>query len=113
MPFAEGIPTVEVKLDKPRALGFTLGSLRRVKDRLGTLDVKVEGPEGLLALPTCVWASLDAEGRKELTVEQIEDMIYPGNMQEISTAVAQLFKQSTPDAKENPTVEGPASEPGS
>lgn len=110
--FAEGTPTVSVTLDKPRELAFTLGALRRVREKLGSLDIPTDdSPESLAALPHIVWACLDASGRKEVTVEQIEDLIHPGNMAAVSEAITKLFRASTPDVTANPTAAVPASEP--
>jgi hypothetical protein len=106
--FAEGMPTATVKLDKPREIGFTLGALRRVKEKLGRLDFDLAGAGASMALPTYVWACLPASGRKELTIEQVEDLIHPGNMNEISDALGVLFKASTPDPEANPTGAAPA-----
>lgn len=99
----EGTPTATVTLDKPRELGFTLGALRRVREKLGTLEVNLDKPEGSMALPTYIWACLPASARKDLSIEQIEDMIHPGNMQTIADALGKLFKASTPEPTANPT----------
>lgn len=106
--FAEGMPTVTVTLDKERELGFTLGALRRVKEKLGTLDVDLENPESNMAFPTYIWACLPASGRAELSIEQIEDLIHPGNMVAIGDALARLFKASQPEDAANPTAAAPA-----
>lgn len=106
--FGEGIPTVMVKLDRERPLAFTLGALRRVREKLGNLDIDLDRPESMVALPTYIWACLSAVGRKELSVEQVEDLIHPGNMGAISDALTKLFQASQPDAQANPTAAGPA-----
>lgn len=100
MPFLEGIPTVVVQLDKPRTLGFTLGSMRRIQEVLGTLEYRVDAAADMLAVPTYVWACMDAEGRAELSIEQVEEMIHPGNLKAMSEACTTLFHASSPEAKE-------------
>lgn len=106
--FAEGTPIVTIQLDAPRELGFTLGALRRVREKLGTLEVDLEKPEGSMALPTYIWACLPAADRKDLSIEQIEDMIHPGNMGAIAEALGRLFRASSPEPKPNPTEAAPA-----
>lgn len=106
--FIEGVPTVTVQLDKPRELAFTLGALRRAREKLGDFDLDVDKLESLAALPALLWACLSAEGRKQITVEQIEDMIHPGNMDVISEAVRKLFRKSQPEGPGNPTDAAPA-----
>lgn len=102
MSFPEGTPTVEVVLDQPRTLGFTLGAMRRIKETLGTLEIDTEaGDEGLVTtLPSYIWACMDAEGRAALSIEQVEDMIHPRNMGPISQALRDLFEQSAPEGAE-------------
>lgn len=104
--FAEGQPTAVVPLDKPRTIGFSLGAMRRVRDQLGTLEYDPDSPDALLALPAYVWACLSSADRAELSVAQVEDMIHPGNMAEVSETLGVILRASSPDAK--PTVAGPA-----
>ncbi len=102
--FATGTPTVVVTLGGHEyELGFTLGAMRRIKGRLGTLELSLgeeAGDEGVLALPVYIWASMDKEGREALSVEDVEEMIHPNNMVEISEAMATLFIQSAPEGAE-------------
>lgn len=106
MPFIEGIPTVVVHLDKPRALGFTMGAMRRIKDALGTLEVgSLKGPEAVFKVPACIWACLDDEGRAEISQPQLEEMIHPGNLGAITDAIVKLFEQSNPEAAAGATAD--------
>jgi hypothetical protein len=112
MPFIEGVPTVTLKLDKPRTLAFTMGAMRRIQERLGTLDITKDVAGGLLTMPTYIWACMDADARKEITVEEVEDMIHPGNMGEIGAAIDALFGASNPEGATeaevaDPTTAGP------
>jgi hypothetical protein len=112
MPFIEGVPTVVVQLDKPRTLGFTMGAIRRIQDRLGTLDVSTDGMGALLALPVYVWACMDTEGRGELSVDQVAEMVHPGNAQVISESITALMGMSSPEAAgaeatTDPSLAGP------
>lgn len=101
--FAEGMPTATVHLDKPREIGFTMGALRRVKEKLGHLNFALDAEEAGLVLPVWVWACLPRSARAELSIEAVEDLIHPGNMGAIGDAIALLFKASTPDETTNPT----------
>lgn len=112
MPFAEGVPTVVVQLDKPRTLGFTMGAMRRIKEKLGTLELgELKGPEAVLKIAPCIWACMDAESRADLTPEQLEDVIHPGNVAAITDAILGLFERSNPEAAAgataDPTAPGP------
>lgn len=115
MPFIEGTPTVEIALDKPRQLGFTMGAMRRIKERLGTLDMpvaengKIPLDKALGLVPVWIWACLDAPDRAEVSVEQLEDMLHPGNLEKISDQITALFKAATPETstEAGPTPAGP------
>lgn len=96
MSFAEGTPTATVQLDKPRTLGFTLGAMRRCRD-LGVLNIDVQNETAMmLALPEYVWSCMDDAGRKELPLEQVMELIHPGNVQVIAEAIGALFASSQP-----------------
>jgi hypothetical protein len=102
MSFPTGTPTVEVDLDGPRTLGFTLGAMRRIKEATGTLEVDENATEEtmLQTLPVYVWACMGAEDRADLSIEAIEDMIHPMNMVAINGAVTALFQLSVPKGAE-------------
>lgn len=107
--FAEGTPTVTITLDKPRVLGFTLGTIRRAKE-LGVLNVNASDETALmLALPEYVWCCMDDQGRKDLSVAAIGELLHPFNVKEVAKQVGDLFKASVP--KEDPDVkQEPAAE---
>lgn len=116
MPFIEGVPTVTLELDKARVLGFTAGSIRRLRERFGGLQPDLTGPDGkidagkvLPVLPVYIWACLDAEGRAQLTPDQIEDMLHPNNLLAVAERVAELFTLSNPEASADA---GPTEAPG-
>jgi hypothetical protein len=115
MPFLEGTPTAVLQLDKPRTLGFTMGAMRRIKDKVGSLEIPV-GADGKIPLdraleimPTWIWACLEAPDRAEISVEQLEDMLHPGNLPQLTEAIVSLFKASSPEAstEAGPTQAGP------
>jgi hypothetical protein len=100
--FAEGTPTAAIELNgKPYTLGFTLGAMRRAQE-LGVLEVNAEDATAMmLALPEFVWSCLDEDSRKELSVEQISEMMSPLNTPEIAGKVGELFKVSVPKPDPN------------
>jgi hypothetical protein len=102
--FAEGTPTATVELGgKSYTLGFTLGAMRRAKE-LGVLHNNAESStDMMLALPEYVWSCLSEEGRTELSVAQISELMNPSNVEAIAEAVGELFKASTP--KPDPNVQ--------
>jgi hypothetical protein len=104
--FAEGVPTVTIELGgKSYPIGFTMGSMKRAQD-LGVLKVNVEDATAMmLALPEYVWACLNEEGRKELSVDAIRELISPTNLEAITEKISELFKASLPE----PGPEGNAS----
>lgn len=111
MPFIEGVPTVVVRLDRERELGFTNASVERVLRELGTAEVPDDPIQRVRALPTYLWACMDAESRAELSVDQISEMIHPGNAEALGQAISALFKASKPEAvagaSADPTPAGP------
>lgn len=101
MSFAEGTPTVRIRLAGVEYdLGFTLGAMRRVREQLGSLEL-ADSPDAMLqALPAYIWACMDAEARATLSAEQVEELIHPGNMQHLSDQVGELFQASMPKGAE-------------
>lgn len=100
--FAEGTPTATIELNgKVYTLGFTIGAMKRAQ-ALGVLEVNAEdGPAMMLALPEFVWSCLDEDGRNELTVAQISELMHPLNTPGIAEKVGNLFKVSVPSPDPN------------
>lgn len=99
MGFAEGTPTVTVQLGgQSFKLGWTWGAKRRVKERLKPDDVFEDN------IAVVLWASMDKETRESITVEEIEELVHPGNEAEVVGKFAELFKSSEP--KEEPGKNG-------
>jgi hypothetical protein len=101
MAFAEGTPTAEIQLGgKSYTLGYTLGAMQRAKD-LGVLKIDMEDDTAfMLALPAYVWSCLNEEGRNELSVEQLGELMNPLNARAVAEAMIALFTASLP--KEDP-----------
>lgn len=103
--FAEGIPTETIELDgKVYTLGFTMGSMKRAQD-LGVLNVDIQDQTArMLALPEYVWVCLDREGREELSVEAIRELIGPYNIVSIAEKIGNLFAASVPEGNASPAA---------
>lgn len=99
MTFPQNVPTVEVMLDKPRRIAFTLGAMRRIKQVTGHSVTEEKSAELTDVIGAYIWAMLVEEDRKDVTVEQVEDMIWPGNLDEITAAFNQVVGASTPVGK--------------
>lgn len=98
MPFAEGVPTVQIQLGgKPYSLGWTWAAKRRLKEALESTGADLTNETAVAEnLAVVLWASLDKESRS-LTVEDVEEMIHAGNEVEVATKIGELFKASEPD----------------
>lgn len=98
MSFAEGTPTVEITLGgKSYTIGYSWGGKRRAREyltRQGADPAKANEEE---YLSTLLWACMDKESRSSLTVEDVEDMIHPGNEVEIGEKLKQLIVRGEPD----------------
>jgi hypothetical protein len=100
MSFAEGTQTATITLNGQRhTLGFTLGAMRRIKERLGTLEMGESEEEQIQAIPAYVWSCMTAADRESLSVEDIEESIHPHNLTAISDAIAALFEASQPEGE--------------
>lgn len=87
----EAVPTVEVVLaGKPRKLAFTLGAMRRIKQATGHDIDAAESQKIVEVLGAYIWAMMGKEDRKELSVEDVEDCLHPGNLEEITSVFNQL-----------------------
>jgi hypothetical protein len=107
MSFIEGVPTVMIDLDKPRELGYTVAAIARIQAIVGAAaDLTLQKTQ-VEMLPKLVWACLSAEGRRELSIEQIEDMIHLGNVGPIGAAIGVLHAASNPEDAEGNGVKGP------
>jgi hypothetical protein len=96
--FAEGTPTVTVRLGgKDYTLGFTIGAMRRAKE-LGVSQVDLsDGSALMLAMPQYVWACMTKEDRASLSPDEIDELVNPSNISNISEAIGELFKASLPE----------------
>ncbi|HEX6924354.1 MAG TPA: hypothetical protein VF167_02940 [Longimicrobiaceae bacterium] len=87
MALAANVPTAQVELDRNRTIAFTIGAMRRVKELTGrSITAGIEEED----VGRVVWAMLTEEDRADLTPEQVEDMIHPGNLGAVTAAIARL-----------------------
>lgn len=99
----QGVPTATISLGgKSYKLAWTWGAKRRLNERLVAAGKELTAPNSIAEnLPAVVWASMDEEAREKISVEQIEDLIHPGNEIEIIDKFSVLFSQSEPDPAPN------------
>lgn len=98
MPRAKGVPTVEVTLDgKPYKIAFTWGTRLRAKEYFESLKKDPTTVSQFESITAAIWAGMEDEDRAGLSVEQISDMIHPGNEPEILAKISELTEKSEPD----------------
>lgn len=83
---------VEIGLDKPRRLRYTLNALAEIEDRLGVSLADLGSVKlGIKAVRLILWAGLIHEDA-DLTVVQVGDLVDFGNFEEVQTKIAQAFE---------------------
>src|SRR4026209_2797810 len=98
MKLPEYIPTAVVNLDRPRTTALTNAAQRRIRPVAGK-NITDEATDLMDLIGVFIWGLLVDEDRADVTVEDIENMIYPGNMAEMIRAVSGLVQESTPVGK--------------
>lgn len=95
MKLPESIPTSVIELDRPRTLAFTLGAMRRIKQVSGKAFDDPDAPRTVTdVIGFYIWAMLIEEDRTELTVENVWDLLHPGNIDAVTAAFTQLMNAS-------------------
>lgn len=101
MPHPEGVPTTRITLGgKSYELAWTWGAKRRVRDVLavrGKDDTNTSAEE---RFALALWASMDEESRSSIKVEEVEDLIHPGNEEEVAERLNALTEKSEPEKSE-------------
>lgn len=98
MPFAEGVPTTKLTLNGVTyELGWTWAAKRRVRDALAGRgkDPLATGEEEYLA--AALWAAMDKEPRDSISIEQLEELIHPGNEELIAHSLRSLIMAAEPE----------------
>ncbi|MZP28686.1 hypothetical protein GTO91_03000 [Heliobacterium undosum] len=86
---------VDIDLDKPRRLRYTLNALAEIEDKLGlTVTELGEANLGLKAIRTFLWAGLIHEA-PELTEKAVGDWVDFENMAYVQTKIAEAFETAT------------------
>ena len=112
MAFAEGVPTEAITLGgKVYRIAFTWGARRRCKEYFDSRGKDPAGSHQYEAVAAAIWAGMEEEDRKGISVEAVEDMIHPGNEAEILRRVGDLTEKSQPDPVEVKTEPGAVKEP--
>lgn len=84
------VPTVEILLDRPRRIALTLRAMKLIQRETGSLEIKAgDGAAVIENLGVYIWACL-VDNDEGLTVEDVETMIHPGNMREITEGIERL-----------------------
>lgn len=112
MALPEAVPTAEIQLDRPRKLAFTLGAMKRIRQVLGR-ELGDEGGSITDDIGGILWAMLVKEDRGDITPDDIDDMLTPGdgmrpgNLDEAIRVFNQLMGVSVAEGKgqELPAVE--------
>lgn len=94
MALPENVPVVTVDLDQPRRMALTLGAMRRLKEQTGLAIMDLgEFPADKLmeSLGKLIWSCLINEDRVGLTVDDVEELIHPGNLGAAAEALGHLM----------------------
>lgn len=98
----DGVPCVEVELDKPRRVAFDMAAIERAVKTEGVgaeIFERVSGEEGIMHLPTLIWVGL-ATDAPDLERDRIRRMLHLGNILTIAAAINALAAASFPEAEE-------------
>lgn len=113
--FAEGQPTAVVMLDRERTIGHSFGAINRALGILGTAELKLESSAEIARkLPVWIWACLPEADRKELSPDQVADLIHRKNQDAIVAAFVSIATDSASLPGEdgaNPTTAGAETQP--
>lgn len=82
--------TITLELDRVRTLKFTLNSLEIIEDLTGQSLDKIGQSMNMKTLKALLFAGLVHED-KELTPEQIGDMIEVGDLERVSQALSEAL----------------------
>jgi hypothetical protein len=95
---------VIVHLDKDRELRLTLNAMKKFKEMTGIdfLNIKSSNPMeglglGIDEIITLIWLCFTHED-KELTQEQVGDMVHLGNINQIMDAMNKAMDNALPEA---------------
>lgn len=106
---AENVPTAVVNLGgRKRTLAFTIGAMRRIRETMGHAklgEISLGGDTVVDRLAGYMWCLLIKEDREGLTIEDVEEMIFPGNIPALTEAFMSLMpvaKKSEDDAGKAP-----------
>lgn len=86
---------VEIKLDKLRRLRYTMNALAEIENKLGMPVSELDSAKlGVKEVRTILWAGLIHED-KDLTEEQVGDMVDLDNFEEVQKKIAEAFEAAT------------------
>ena len=86
---------VEIELDKPRQIRFTLNALAELEDKLGVSLSELEGlTKGVKQIRTFLWAGLLHE-EPELSEQAVGNMVDFDNIEYINEKINKAFQRAT------------------
>lgn len=93
---------VEIKLDKPRRLRYTLNSLALIEERYGDVQKAIESLQAgkLSVIRTILWAGLVHED-ETLTENQVGDLVEISDLQQVTEKINQAFARAVPEPVKN------------
>lgn len=93
------VPKVAVELDRTRQMVFSYGTMRRIEEKTGREVEEFEDGFPAVVFPIVIWATLAGED-PELTVENVEEMLYPGNVDYVAAKLDELIQASRADGED-------------
>ncbi|MBC9786294.1 hypothetical protein H1S01_17690 [Heliobacterium chlorum] len=86
---------VDIVLDKPRKLRYTLNALAEIEDKLGVSVTELNGANlGMKAIRTFLWAGLAHED-EDLTEREVGEMVDFDNFAHVQEKIAEAFELGT------------------
>jgi len=91
-------PKVTIELDRPRTLSLTLNALIAYEEKTGAnlFAALQESNTQMVAMREMLWAALLGDD-PSLTLEDVGDMIHPGNISEVTEALNHIIDSSMPE----------------
>lgn len=93
------VAVIDIELDKHRKLKYTNGALRKFQEVTGRKALKLKQDEFADYISELIWCGLLHED-KELTIEQVDEMIGPSNSHYAMGKMADAWDVAMPEPKE-------------
>ena len=96
---SKAIAVGDIELDKSRKLKYTNGALRKFEEKTGKNALKLKSEESNEYMTDLLWSGLLHED-KELTIEQVDEMIGPSNLYYVMSKITEAWGMAMPEPKE-------------